>query len=175
MARFGILRRSEIVLLCCLATVFVSSVSLAARSAQQIGKTGTAADFVATFPWLAVALFGGLVSVLSVLVIYIVRQFARKTDNTARKLEDSAEQTTQKIGQVVEKMEKFVQALYDRDHENEKKISAIDARLTGVEANCAARSLICPLANHKGVFCLDRREGEDRREEEGGEDQGGGQ
>ena len=155
-SRLTTFKRSEAVFLVIVATLVVTSVSVAARTAEQV-KTGSAADFVAMFPMLVVGLFAGLVSLLSVLIIYILRQFCHKTDSTAQKLDQTAAETTRKIDAVVDKMESFAQNLYDRDHQQDQKIADFGERLTVVETTCAAKDKLCPLTNHSGVFCFERR------------------
>jgi len=128
---FRRLRRTELILFLALLGLLAASVCYAIPG-DKIIKRGTAADFVATFPWLVVSVFGFMASII---IFFIVRT-GREFNYEVRKTSKGLSQANRDLKEAVTKIDATINTLFDRDRD-------IDQRLAANRADIATQAAIC--------------------------------
>lgn len=154
------LRVAEIVLLAELLCIVMVSIAWAKADA----RGGDAADFVATFPWVAVGLFGTMVLVVGFFLVRTMRQYDSNIQATNNRLE----QTNISINEAISKIDTTINLLFDRDREAERGLAATRSAIAAMEATCRTQREMCGEWK-RGINCLDRRKesDDDRRTDNG--------
>lgn len=139
--------KGEALLLAAILLLVVVSVACAKTS-----PAGDAADFVATFPWLALGIFGLTVSVVGFFLVRTLREYDAKMETVTRRLE----QTNNVLKDAVNKIETTITLLFDRDREAAGELSATRSAIAAMEATCKTNRELCGEWK-RGITTLERR------------------
>lgn len=145
-----------------LAAVFIATIASASQVTKQL-RTGTAADFATSFPWVVVS----LVTILFALLAWFVARYDTQREKKIDLLMTEIGNTNKALAKSTSKLDVTINTLFDRDRDIEHSIAVNAAAISSIQATCKARGDICKAVQGGYYTCPERRTGEPRRETNG--------